>query len=372
MTPHRSWIAVGLLLAGCAFHEAPYPPALPAPRVVWDNFEPLIPNTPPPPELQAQASKPLPVPALVPLQQEWEVFRPVRTTTCTGKGKRKRCTQEPASVVEKAAQQATVRPKAQNTAGGNSVLLTYPYEVGKLYEVHTTPTVGTSIVLPPGEVLATKPVLKSPPKEYEKEEELKDTWVVGYAAMTPGGQHQGVIVIRPGTAPQEAMTTLLFQSGLIIPLKLIAYPTAAKAMLMVSWAPPAQAAEPQARTHTPPEERPPTIDRSRIFTGYTVQALGKYTPPWLPVGVFDNGKRTYIRLNADALDAGQAPVVIGLTQQHQQALVQSRLWRGTRDAAIIVERLYPAFLMQDHAGLQVRIERQPVSTAAVQEVSHAR
>ncbi len=61
--------------------------------------------------------------------------------TCTGKGKKRTCTDTAPSAVDAANTGAVVKPTAQHTAGGTSAQTRYPYDRQKerIYEVHTSP-----------------------------------------------------------------------------------------------------------------------------------------------------------------------------------------------------------------------------------------
>jgi type IV secretion system protein VirB9 len=343
----------------CTLHQE-YLPALPAQRAFWDN-SPLVAVTPPPPELRPLVQASIP-PGFVPSQSEWDLWRPQAKTqrACAGKGKARRCTQVAAGTVEEANSQATVRPTRRTTEGGQSAQVRYSYREGKIYEIQTAPHSPTYLLLPPGERLAAPPAVNP------------DAWATGLVQMGRDQARQEAVVLRPVQAPQESTTALLFQSGLMLFCRLIA--TEKIAMVSVAWDLPAPPASTMQAPEMPIAQRPPKIDLGRLFTAYRIEPPGKITPPWMPVSIFDDGTRTYIKF-AEALTYTRAPGVFGVTPQGGTALVQSHMYvlpnQPERGAWLLVQGLWPALDLKDNTGLAVRIVRQAPQAVPVQEVKYA-
>jgi type IV secretion system protein TrbG len=341
-------------VVSCASHDV-YPPALPAARIAWDNA-PLVAVTPPPPDLMpvVRPPPPEPPPGLRMAPLDWDLWRPA-AVPCKGR----KCPKASGlSPVEQATVGALVKPTRGNTAGGTSAIVTYPVRPGSanIYQVETAVASPTYLLLPAGERLAAPPAVNP------------DAWAVGLVQMGKDTTRQETVVIRPLLAPQEATTALLFQSGLILFCKLIA--TEKTGMLSVTWdVSPAVASLPIPEL--PVIQRPPKMNLERLFTGYTTTVQGKYPPPWLPSSVFDDGTRTFLRIPAENLQGTRAPAVFGITQAGTTALVQSHLYVSPdqKDAAVLVQGLWPALLMKDSAGLAVKIVRQ-TPPGPVQEVRH--
>jgi hypothetical protein len=346
-----SSIALSLTLA-CA-HET-YPPALPTPRIQWDNTE-LIPNTPPPPELRPIVQEP-PRPPGIPTEQEWNLWKPQPQRICTGKGKRQRCRLESAETVSTT--QATVRATGAQAGNGQSVLVHFQYQEGKVYEILTSQAYPTYLFLPPGERLAAPIALNT-------DEKTPHAWAYGLAEQRHGQpDRQEVVAIRPLSDPTdgqfrpfETITGLLFRSGVTIFCKLVARETPGR--VGVTWDMPAPVSPVPAEI--PVTQRPPKVDLSRIFTGYHIEPQGKTRPPWVPVSAFDDGTRTFVKFS-EPLTYTRGPGVFGITPAGTTALVQSRMYtvpqRPELGAWMIVQGLWSGLQFRDSTGLIVNIMRE--------------
>jgi hypothetical protein len=163
-------------------------------------------------------------------------------TTCTGKGKRRRCRKVPASAVDQTNISAVVKPKAVHTAYGQSIQVRYPYDLRghKVYEIHTSPQEFTRLILPPDERLAAKLALDPA------------AWEVSYGKTGTEGSRQELIAVRPVQAPQRGRDMLLFQSGLTLYLQFVA--SERPGMLSVAWdMPPRPTALPSRRWTSGPQ-----------------------------------------------------------------------------------------------------------------------
>jgi type IV secretion system protein VirB9 len=235
----------------------------------------------------------------------------------------------------------------------------YAYTPGTVYTVPTSPSAPTYLVLPPGEQLAAPPTLDP------------DAWAVGVVQMgQEEATRQETVVLRPLQPGLRALTALLLQSGRIVFCKLV--PSAKPGLMAVTWdVPQATPSQP----FTPVALRPPTIDMGRLHTQYRIEPQGKWTPPWTPVRVFDDGTRTYMHFQ-EALTSTRAPGVFGLTPQRQRVLAQSHLYtvpeHPERGAWLIVHGLWPALELKDSAGLTVQIVRQAPPRSAPPEGSKER
>jgi type IV secretion system protein TrbG len=358
--------AVLSLTLACA-HQT-YPPALPAPRLQWDNSTAFIPNTPPPPELRAIALPPTPPPG-IPTEQEWNLWKPQPQRICTGKGKRQRCRVESAETG--VTNQTTVRATGANTGNGQSAQVRFRYQEGKIYEVMTSQAYPTYLFLPPGERLAAPIALNT-------DEKTPRAWAYGLAEQRKGEpDRQEVVAIRPLSDPADGqfrpfdtITGLLFRSGVTIFCKLIA--REAPGMISVTWELPAPTTPVPAEV--PVMQRPPKVDLSRIFSNYRIEPQGKTRPPWVPVSAFDDGTRTFIKF-AEPLTYTRGPGVFGVTPAGTTALVQSRMYtvpqRPELGAWMIVQGLWPALELKDNAGLTVKIVRGELEAAVYKEVKDA-
>jgi type IV secretory pathway VirB9-like protein len=295
---------------------------------------------------------------MLPPAEEWALWTPYTPPvppTCTGKGKKRTCTDTTPSAVDAANAGVVVKPTAQHTAGGTSAQTRYPYDRQKerIYEVHTSPSEATYILLPQDERLAAK-VLLNP-----------EAWEVTYGTSGAEGARREVVALRPVQAPQTARALLVLQSGLTIHLKLLA--ATKPGMLSVTWDIPARTPVTPARAPLPVDQRPPQFDSAHAYVGYTLEAddNSTRTPPWLPEAVLDDGRNTLLKFRG-TLDGARVPVVSGVQQNGSLALVHSRWYvRPEHGAWLYVQGLWPALQLTDAQGLSVRVVRQvPPATVA--------
>jgi type IV secretion system protein TrbG len=363
-------LRVGLLVGGllsltlaCAEREV-YPPALPAPRVLWDNAEPFIPTTPPPPELRAIVEPPK-LPPGIPSAEDWQTLERQAPVRCRGRGKQRRC------VPQHETNAATPAPgKQAPLMSGSNGMVRFRYQEGALYTIPTSPFAATFLFLPPGERLAAQIPLNT-------DEKSPRAWVYDLAEQRKGSpERQEVVAVRPladpdGTfKPFETVTGLLFRSGLNLFVRLVA--REAPGLISVAWDLPVASA-PKA-PEVPIAQRPPKIDLSRLYTQYRIEPQGKTVPPWVPVSAFDDGTRTFVKF-AEPLTYTRGPGIFGLTATGGTALVQSHMYsvagQHEKGAWMVVQGLWPALELKDSAGLAVRIVRQAQGPVAMQEVPHA-
>ena len=359
MTPRTRPLLLGvalLTLSHCTATD-PYGPAIPMPR--WENT-PFIPQTAPPPELAYQP--PPPAPSLLPSPEEWQQWQPMAkpVTRCAGKGKARRCRSGTPSIIAQTNTSALVKPTLRHVAGLNSAMVRYPYDRGhgvhKIYEVHCAVSSPCYILFPPGEHLTTPPALNT-------DEQDPASWSVGYAKMGTGEDKQEALVLRPRSAPQTVFNGLLFKSGLIIFVKLIAVQDGG--MLSVTWDLPTA----QTPPIIPVAQRPPKVNETRLFSHYSIKVLGKAPPPWMPVAVLDDGSKTFIKFAEPLTFTTNAPAVYGVTQQGTATLVQSHMFvredRPADGAWLIIQGIRPAHDLKDGLGMGIRIERGDVHAPAL-------
>jgi type IV secretory pathway VirB9-like protein len=265
-----------------------------------------------------------------------------------------------------------VKPTVQFMAGANSAQVRYPIspnpQYNQIYEVHTAVSTPTWLVLPEGERLAAPLALPGVVAAGAQASAGEDgaehgRWVIGYPRTQQGEESQEVVVIRPLVAPQTQLTGMLFKSGRLLFLKLIAQEDGA--MLSVTW----DAPKPVQPTLAALEQRPPVLHYERLFSGYSVEVKGAVAPPWMPASVLDDGTKTLIRFLENPRFT-RAPIVTALDQAAQPRLVQSRLFvpapqAGTGGAILVVQGIHPALLMTDSTGLSNRIVRGDVRAPVV-------
>jgi len=345
-------------LAGCAHQE--YPPAYPASYLIpWLENYPLVPVTPPPPDLawKDEVRQVLREARFVPTKEEWKLWqeRTGAKQVCRRKGKQRKCeTVLPSNAVDVANKQAVVRATLAHTNMGNSIKVRYQLEEGtdKAYEILTSPGETTTLFFPPGERQVSDFVL--PGKDWEVAN--------GKQGLSAQGEHTPLsefMVVHPQWTGMTTRATLVFRSGLTIPVSFTSREQ--PGMLSVVWELPPKAPEPPP---IPIDKQPPLFDKSRAYQGYTLTlaSKSKYQPAWWPEAVLDDGHNTLIKFKG-SLDGIRMPVVQGINQAGKPELVQSRLFvREEYGAFLYVAGLWPALMLKDAAGLAVQATRQPPAT----------
>lgn len=314
-------------LAGCVLHDT-YPPALPEDRVVFDNSAPFVPVTPPESEtnLKCPTSSGLPVIT----QEEWDKL--TRVDQPPGKRGKKKTTE----------------------LSMDNAMQRLPYREGQVYQIKTSPQSATYLMGPTGDRLASAPALNT-------NKEDPHAWAVGVAEQGLGLERREIIIVRPLLSGHATTVALLWRSGLVIFVRLIA--TDKAAALSVSWDVPIPRGT--IKEDIRPERRPPQMNVQRLHTAYRVEVVGKVAPAWLPQTVFDDGTKTIIKFQ-EALTFTRAPMVTGLTQHGKGALVQAQMYvtpgAPEKGAWLLINGLWPAMELQDSAGLLVRIMRVPTES----------
>jgi type IV secretory pathway VirB9-like protein len=356
--PQRSQtlcLGVLALLVGCAGQET-YPPAVPtaeqaALRAEWK----------PPMNCYVEADdlKGMAMTALgpdrVPTPAEWVSWqiKDSTVTTCTGKGKKRRCKQGPVTAVDQANKAAVVKPTIANTQLGTSGRITYDYDPGgnKIYKVVTSPSEATWMTLPEGFRLAADLLLDT------------KMWEISYAKIGEEGHRQQLIAIRPKYTEMQTRSVLQLQSGAAIQLALESQER--PGMLRVSWVLPELPKGPPPLT---PDKIPPVFDNQVAYADYRLTVKSKGSgPAWMPQAVVDDGKVTMIRF-PPGMDALRVPVASGIKQDGEPALVQTRLYhRPEHGYWLYVQGLWPAVELRDAAGVIVRAVRKEPPPASKEE-----
>jgi type IV secretion system protein TrbG len=340
-------IGVGALLGACT---KTLPPAVPDEQTLFEppapNFSQATPSTPlpePPPAQVPVSPDPVITPSpdemrlLIPLTRPRKPARPVA----------------PAAVITSANTRSRVAPTHTGYADGLSSIQRYPYLPGKLYDIYSSPNHPTTILLPPGERLAAPPTLNP------------EAWDVGVAEMGEGAMRQEALIVRPLAAGQEATTPLLTQSGRAFFCRLRSFEQTS--MVAVTWdiqrvsVPGLDPVPERLSTPTPPApvSQEPRVDLSRLHTAYSIEKT-KGNPPWVPLAVYDDGSRTFIRFK-EALSYTTAPAVFGRYGDGTPGLVDFAPYsvpgHPEKGAFYIVNGLWSALEMQGEGGHIVTITR---------------
>ena len=175
--------------------------------------------------------------------------------------------------------------------------LYYDFEVGRLYQVETSPHFLTAIMLRPGEKLVAKAA--------------GDTvrWVLGETAQGSGANTQVVVLVKPirgGLRTNVVLTTdqrtylieaASREGGAYTSAVSWNYPQEQMQALAAAQA--AKAAEEQAVVADP------ALPIEQLHFGYKIEPIHAKPPRWQPLRVFDDGVKTYVQfpVNMAATDA---------------------------------------------------------------------
>ena len=246
---------------------------------------------------------------------------------------------------------AVLRATPFNTKQGTSGHVRFPFHPreASVYEIVTSPHEFTYLALLEGERQATQLLLNP------------DHWEVLYGKSGDEGARQEVLTVRPivqadHKLPPRTRAVVVYQSGLKQWLLFRAQER--PGMISVEWF---IEEEHQKPVPPPVDQQPPAFDGERVYAGYsiTMESKKKLPPPWLPEAVIDDGMNTLVKFRTDFTGV-RLPIVSGVQQNGQPALVQSRLYvrPGTGAAWLWVQGLWPAFRLKDAAGITVKIVRQ--------------
>ncbi|PJR91744.1 P-type conjugative transfer protein TrbG [Ochrobactrum sp. 695/2009] len=282
-------------LGGCATFKPP--------EISYDVTVPPLPAVPA--AITDDRPKPLNVPPA------WTVARGGETAgTPTGR-------------VENANAAARVQPRRE---GYYNAIQVYPWSEGALYQVYAAPGQITSIALEPGETLTgAGPIAAG------------DTarWIIGDTESGSGSGRRVLVLVKPSRV--DITTNLVITTDrrtYMIELRSGEKPY----MPAVSWAyPPPRSGGSQALPATP--VIPAVAARNYRY------ALTGDTPPWKPIGVYDDGRRVYVEFPRGIVQ-GEMPPIFVLGSNGETQIVNSRIYQHI----LIVDRLFGAAELRLGAG----------------------
>ncbi|RRH96714.1 P-type conjugative transfer protein TrbG [Mesorhizobium tamadayense] len=296
----------GSMLTGCATLQKP-------PQIAYDAFVPPLPTVP------AVATDEKPKPLHVP--PSWS---PTRGGAAGN---------TPTARVENANAAARVQPRRE---GYYNAIQIYPWSEGALYQVYAAPGRITDIALEPGESLTgTGPIAAG------------DTarWIIGDTESGSGVTRRVHVLVKPSRA--DITTNLVITTdrrSYMIELRADERPY----MPAVAWAYPAQPA--RQRQTIPATPMIPDVAARNYRYGLTGD-----TPPWRPVGVYDDGRRVYVEFPRGIVQ-GELPPIFVIGPDGETQVANSRVYQNI----LIVDRLFGAAELRLGSGKRqqtVRIVR---------------
>jgi len=287
----KSGLAIALLsatmLAGCATYKPP--------SISYDNDVPPLPAVPAP--VTEQPPRPLQTPP---------AWAPAHGGSAAS---------TPTGRVQNANAAARVEPRRE---GYYNAIQIYPWSEGALYQVYAAPGQITNIALEPGESLTgAGPIAAG------------DTarWIIGDTESGAGLSRRVHILVKP-TRTDITTNLVITTDRRMYMLELRAGTT--PYMPAVAWAYPAPPAS--QRTKVPATPIIPAATARNYRYGITGD-----TPPWRPVGVYDDGRRVYVEFPR-GIAQGEMPPIFVLGSDGEAQIVNSRIYHNI----LIVDRIFGA------------------------------
>lgn len=227
-----------------------------------------------------------------------------------------RADEKPWRVIEQANRESARNP---DSFGYRNAIMRYDFEEGRLYQVYAAPLKLTDIQLEPGEELLGDPVSGDTVR-----------WIIGRSKSMADGQEQEHLYIKP-TRPGLHTTLSLNTNLRTYHIELSSY--AETYMAAVSWnyeqynLRKLRAVE-NASTHS-------RVNLAALDFDYKVDLKRGRRPAWLPVKVFDDGRKTFIQF-PEAMLAREAPVLFVVGEDGNVQLVNYRV----KDDYYIIDRIF--------------------------------
>lgn len=220
----------------------------------------------------------------------------------------------PTGRVENANIAARVEPRKD---GYYNAIQIYPWSEGALFQVYAAPGQITDIALEPGESLTRAGPIAA-----------GDTarWIIGDTESGSGATRRVHVLVKPTRA--DITTNLIITTDRRT--YLLELRSGEKSyMPAVAWA------YPQFASQRPNVPTTPIIP-AHAARNYRYGLTGD-TPPWLPVTVYDDGRRVYVEFPRGIVQ-GEMPPIFVIGSDGQPEIVNSRIYQNI----LIVDRLFGA------------------------------
>jgi type IV secretion system protein TrbG len=243
---------------------------------------------------------------------------------------------KPWDVIEHANRESAKNP---DRFGYQNAIMRYDYEEGQLYQVYAAPLKLTDIQLEPGEKLLGDPVSGDTVR-----------WIIGRSKSMVNGLEQEHIYLKP-TRPGLKTTLSLNTNLRTYHVELTSYESTY--MAAVSWNyEQYNLRQLKAVESTTTESQ---VNLSALDFGYKVEVKKGAKPVWMPVKVFDDGRKTFVQF-PDAMLVHEAPVLFVVGKSGDVQLVNYRV----KHDYYIVDRLFGKAELRggEKAEVVVRITKQ--------------
>ena len=243
---------------------------------------------------------------------------------------------KPWDVIEQANRESAKNP---DVFGYQNAIMKYDFEDGQLFQVYGAPLKLTDIQLEPGEKLLGDPVSGDTVR-----------WIIGRSKSMVNGLEQEHIYIKP-TRPGLHTTLSLNTNLRTYHVELSSYEHTY--MAAVSWN-----YEQYNLRQLKAVERTSTeshVNLAALDFKYKVDVKKGRRPMWMPVKVFDDGRKTFIQF-PDEMLVREAPALFVVGQDDNVQLVNYRV----KNDYYIIDRLFDRAELRagDKGDVVVRIKKQ--------------
>lgn len=210
----------------------------------------------------------------------------------------------------------------------------YAYEAGAIYEVYAHPSYVSTILLEPGEALT--------------DIAAGDTsrWMVTQAESETAEDPRTVVLVKPNASGLRTNIVLITDRRTYL-IEAIAQSGSAYSA-QIAW------------SYLRSEAIAPASLLDSINLNYRSRTTRGARPAWLPMRVFDDGRRTWIEFAPD-VEAGDLPPIFVVTGEGAE-LVNYRTLQGPSGQRYMIDRIFDIAELRLGTRSQtiVRIERNPV------------
>jgi len=246
--------------------------------------------------------------------------KPIRPASPTAQGK----SRSVASTIDHANQQARIKP---DSGSYQNAIMQYTYHEGGLYQIYTAPLRVTAIQLQANEKIIGKPAAGDTTR-----------WILGVSDGYIQGQPRKTVMIKP-TAPNLKTTLIINTNRRTYLLELTSYKETY--MAAVNWRYPQdelrarqQAAQQRQQQLAQQQQAARAAQQMQRYFNYSMTYTGK-KPKWIPVQVFDDNNKVYIRFSKDR-QRYEAPALFVIDSRGKTQLVNYRV----EGDFYIVDRLF--------------------------------
>jgi len=234
----------------------------------------------------------------------------------------------PSELLARANEAARQRPETTSFTQARQI---YTYAPGAIYELYTSPSFISAILLEPGESLG--------------DVAAGDTsrWMVQETSAETGIDGRTIVLVKPQTTGLRTNIVLVTDRRTYT-IEAIAQAGSAYSA-QIAWCYPAEE-----------EARMASVDQ--LHFGYRVRATRGGRPSWMPTRVFDDGRRTWIEM-PEAVASSDLPPLLVITGEGAE-LVNYRV-QGRR---YMVDRIFDVAELRlgTRSPTIVRIEREGATT----------